>query len=313
MTTRSAGLFALVSLLSLPACDRINSLLGKDSPAPAASGSAAASGTAGTAPTPDVKADDPLAMLAGFEGEIDVTAKGKSNPTPLNLNLLVKNEVVRIDAPPELLAAPQAQSLLGPGKVYALLKAAEKKVIVVIDGKQQAIVIDLDQVADQAKSFRSHGAPGGSGSNGPATDPPKVVKTGKTETVAGNSCEDWDVLNPDKTKLSLCVANKGASWFHLPLTGIPTEQAWALELLDGKHFPLRGIATGKDGTEEGRVEVTKLDKRPLDAAQFEVPAGYKQMSLTDVIQGLGGGAVPTPDVPTPAKPGHHGGHHHGKH
>lgn len=307
MTTRCAGLFVL---LSLAGCDRINSLLGKDSPAPAASGSAGA-GAAGAAPSAEVKGDDPLAMLAGFEGEIDITAKGKTSPAPVNLSLLVKNEVVRIDAPPDLLASPQAQSFLGPGKVYALLKAAEKKVIVVLDGKQQAIVIDLDQAADQAKSFRQHGAGGPGAGASPAADPPKVVKTGKTETIAGYSCEDWDVLSSDKSKLSLCVANKGASWFHLPLTGIPTEQAWALELLDGKHFPMRGIASEKDGSEAGRVEVTKLDKRTLDAAQFEVPTAYKQVTLTDMLAGLGG--VPPADVPTPQKSPHHGGHHHGKH
>ena len=72
-----------------------------------------------------------------------------------------------------------------------------------------------------------------------------MVKTGKKETVAGYACSDWEVTNADRSKLDLCVAEKGASFFHFPsLAGIPTEHAWALELVDGKHFPLKGVSFG---------------------------------------------------------------------
>ena len=97
---------------------------------------------------------------------------------------------------------------------------------VVLDAKKQAIAIDFDQVGSHMKAF-NRGPHGGHDS--PPADPPKVVKTGKKETIAGYACEDWDILNADKTKLTTCVAEKGVSFFHLPLTGLPTEHAWALE------------------------------------------------------------------------------------
>jgi hypothetical protein len=260
--------------------------------------------------------------LTGFEGEIDLVASGKSNPAPVPLSLLVKNDTIRTDLPQDIIAAQDTKGVMGGGKVYAIVNVVQKKLSVVLDGKKQAVTIDLDQAGEQMKSMR----PGGSKGATPPGDPPKVVKTGKKETVAGITCEDWDVLNADKSKLSACVADKGSSFFHLPLTGIPTEHAWALELLDGKHFPLRGIVYDKDGTEQGRVEVTKLDKKTLDASLFQIPAGYQVLSLQDMIASLMSGAMPnmpgTPSAPLDIPPGVQpngsgggggGGKQHGKH
>lgn len=248
-----------------------------------------------------------LPALTDFEGEVDLVASSAKSATPVPLNLLVKSETIRVDVPDDVLAAPEAHSFTGGGKVYAIIKPAEKKTIVVLDGKRQAVIIDLDTLADRAKSFRQH-APGGADKS---TEPPaKVVKTGKKETVAGYACSDWEVTNADRSKLDLCVAEKGASFFHFPsLAGIPTEHAWALELVDGKHFPLKGVSFGKDGAEMGRVEVTKIDKHPLDAAMFEVPAGYKQVTIDELLQGLGGGGIPR-DIPHGGPHGGPHGHHH---
>jgi hypothetical protein len=266
----------------------------------------AAPGSSTPAPAADKAPEIPT--LAGFEGEVDMVAKGSTSPAPVPINMLVKNETLRIDVPQEALDAQEARAFTGGGKVYAIIKPSDKTTLVVLDGKREAVLINLDTVADQAKAFRAH-SPGGAEKG--KESPPKVVKTGKKEMVAGYSCEDWDITNADKSKLTTCVAEQGASFFHFPSLGIPSEHAWALELVDGKHLPLKGIAFGKDGAETGRLEVTKIDKHPLDAALFAVPAGYKQVSIEEMMQGLGGGAVPgeTPHgVP-------HGGphHHHGKH
>ena len=67
-----------------------------------------------------------------------------------------------------------------------------------------------------------------------------LTKTGKFDTVAGYKCENWDVAS-DHRQGTVCVAQEGVSWFHIPMTGIPTEHVWMAELLDGKHFPLRFI------------------------------------------------------------------------
>ena len=277
-----------------------------------------ASGAGSSAPTsaPGAKPAADLPTLAGFEGEIDLVAKGKTSPTPTPINLLVKNEVIRVDLPAEALSSRELRGFTGGGKVWALLKAAEKKATIVLDAKQQAIVIDMEQAGEKAKAFR-RAAPGAQ--DAPPPEPPKVVKTGRKHTIAGYPCEDWDVLSADKSKLDVCVAERGVSFFHFPLSSLPTEHAWALELLDGKHFPMKGIAYDKDGTQEGEVEVTKLDPHTLDAALFAVPPGYKEVTLDEIMQGFGGGGVPGAipgavpgDMPRGIPRGPHGPRHHGR-
>ena len=58
------------------------------------------------------------------------------------------------------------------------------------------------------------------------------------------------------------------------------------ELMDGKHFPLRFIAFDKAGAEESRFEVTRIDKKALAPARFEIPPGYKVVDLEQMMRGF---------------------------
>lgn len=254
-----------------------------------------AAGAAASAPGAAVAAPSGLAFLDGFEGEIGVLVKDASpgaKPVP-PFALKVKEGKVRVEIPEEMAASKGVG-----GKGYAVLNAPEKKLFIVIDDKKQVVLFDLDKAGEQLKAFGGGMDPAARGARDrkePTSEPPpKVTKTGLKDTVAGYTCELWDVVSQDGDKLRACVANEGASWFRLPLTGIPTEHAWALELLDGKHFPLSGIAYDKSGAEKGRVEVTKIDKKTLAANVFEIPPGYKVVDLQQMMMGfaaMGGGAM----------------------
>ena len=117
--------------------------------------------------------------------------------------------------------------------------------------------------------------------------PPQVDKTGKTDTVAGYKCEIWHIVS-EKSVGDLCIAEQGTSWFHIPLSGAPAEYAWASEITDGKHFPLRFVAS-ENGVEQGRVEVTSIQKKALHAEQFQVPTGYAVLNLEQMLGALMGG------------------------
>jgi len=236
-----------------------------------------------------------LALLKGFEGEIGIAVK-QAKPTKPGgevppLSLEIKGNKVRVDIPPALQASQP--NLKG----YGVLDTPEKKLFFVMDEQKQVIVFDLNQAGEQLKSMKSRpGMPRGAAPEAPNRPPPKVTKTGVTDKVAGYACENWDVSDEARKVATVCVGNEGASWFHLPITGIPTEYAWALELLDGKHFPLRAIGYGQDGAEEGRVEVTKIEKKPLAASLFEIPAGYRVMDLMTMMQ-TGFGMLPGGGMP----------------
>ena len=238
-------------------------------------------------------------LLTNFEGEIDVLQKdNKPGSTPTNLAFFGKQGKLRFEVPDKLAGAPGA-NLLGP-KAYVIFDSPAKKVEFVSDTQKKVMVIDLTKSGEQFKGaggnpLAPHGG-GGSAQQGPTT---KLVKTGKMDTVAGTKCEYWDVQS-DHREGTVCVAQEGASWFSIPMTGIPTEHLWAVELLDGKHFPLRFLAFDKDGTtENNRIEVTKIDKHSLPDSQFTYPPTYQVVDLGQMLAGLGAmpGGMPPGAVP----------------
>lgn len=243
-----------------------------DAPTPAGSGASLAGGAVPGAAAP---AAGSLSILDGFEGEVDLTAKGKFGAkagaaAPVNLALLVRDGKFRVDLPEGLAEAKEI------GKAFVLVMPAEKKLYAVLDAKKQAILVDFDKFANQAKALSAaHPRP----NSGVAAD---VQKTGKTDTVAGYKCEIWHIVQA-KSVADLCIAEQGTSWFHIPLSGVPAEFAWASEITDGKHFPLR-LVMSENGTEQGRIEVASITKKPLPASEFQVPAGY---NVTDLEQMLG--------------------------
>ncbi len=224
------------------------------------------------------------AVLAGFEGEIGIVTKGsmagKGGAGPQPLTLFIKSDKLRLDMPPGM----HGTESMG-GKGWVVFSGGDKKLTVVDDGKKTALVIDLNKTENSPlKGLAGRGTPGG----GPQKPPPKVTKTGKTDTVAGHKCETWQIDEEGKGKVGeACIANEGFSWFSMPTAHLPSEHSWAGELMDGKHFPLRFI--GYEGAAEtGRIEVTRIEKKPLAASQFEVPAGYKIMDMSQMFGGPGG-------------------------
>jgi len=279
--------FACASfLLTLGACDKLKSAVGLGDGDGGAS--ASASGLS----------------LSGLEGELDIAATSKTPGKPdkvVNIAMLVKGSKFRTDLPAGIEGAEKF------GKVYGIVDTEAKKAYVVLDAQKEVIEIDLNKVGDEVKSMTPPSTPtGGGGTTAPPEYPPKITKTGKTDTVAGYTCEIWDIASTepgDKSKADVCVAQQGVSWFHIPLTGAPAKFAALGELVDGSHFPLRGVATGKDGvTENGRVEVTKIDKKTLDPNLFVPPPTYKVIDVNEAIAGFMGG------MGGPAGAGGFGGH-----
>jgi hypothetical protein len=237
----------------------------------------------------------PPILLAGFEGEIDgVVKESKPTSAPLPVALLVKGDKFRID-PPEQLARRSASPLGSP--TFMVVDSGAKKLYVVFEPRKQAFFIDLSKAPEMLKSMAPPPGPGRDAKGQPAAT--KVNKTGQFDTVAGFRCENW-TFTSDHQDATVCVANEGATWFSLPLTGLPADQAWMGELLDGQHFPLRAVTYEKDGkTEATRVEVTKIEKKTLTDDQFQVPPGFAMVDLAQMIQGVAGMASGMHALPQP--------------
>jgi hypothetical protein len=139
---------------------------------------------------------------------------------------------------------------------------------------------------------------------------PKPTRTGKKSKVAGMECEDWEFKDEAKNQKALvCIAEQDSGWLKFPTKALPDQIAWAAELLDGKHLPLRFIAF-KGDKEEGRLEASRIEKKTMPDASFVVPAGYQTMDLMQMLKGgMGGmGGMGGPGYPGyPGGPGGPGG------
>jgi hypothetical protein len=205
----------------------------------------------------------------------------KSNDRSFSFDLLVKGDELRISIPEPLLRKFGAP----PGDApYAIFDSRAKKLSLVSDAHKQVMLLDLEKSRDLIQS--SLGPPTLQGAM--KSPPTKLVKTGRSEIVAGYGCEDWDIRSAQR-EATLCVSDHGAPWLSLALPNLPPDRAWMSELLDGTHFPLRFIGFGPDGLhEQTRIEVTRIDPKALAASTFNVPADYKTVDLSQMLQGMVG-------------------------
>jgi hypothetical protein len=251
--------------------------------------------TASSSPSASSSAAPPplLTSLNGFEGEIDLIAQSGDPGRPTqSVNMLVHNDRIRLDTLP----GTDTTRMLG-GKAFLLVRVGDKKLDMVADQKKQVVEIDLSN-PDAMKSL-AKGAPGAN-PNAPAEPPPKLTKTGTKETIAGYSCEIWEVTSSKDhhKEASFCVADLPSTVFHVSIAGLPPEYAFTQELTDGQHFPLRITSYDeRNGAESGRLEVKRFNPHPVDASKFEIPAGY---TVIDVAQMMGnlGAASRAPGIPS---------------
>jgi hypothetical protein len=254
----------------------------------------------GTTATGNAAAAAPAFALGNFEGQVELLAKSSEEPKPIPpLTLSVKGGMFRMDLPEGMTKGRD----LG-NKGYMVINPKDKKVFIVSDEQKQAISFDLANLSERLKSFKPPTSP--QAAPGAATGtPPKVVKTGTSDTVAGRSCENWDITSQNGEHARVCVASEGVSWLNLPSLNLSGEQAWMTELFDGQHVPLRFVGYKKDGTEDGRLEVEKIDPKPLADTLFQVPAGYRIMDMDQMMKAFGGlpGGMPGMGAPGMGAPG----------
>ena len=168
------------------------------------------------------------------------------------MTIKAKGDKLRIEMP-----AP------GGGTASAIYLPHENKMVVLLDAQKAAMDMNL-------------GAPGAPQANTNAQTS-AVDKTGKKETVAGITCEDWIVKDPTGSRTETCVA-EGLPYLDLDsLRHAGPGSAWKAEMRTKKTFPLRSVEYDKDGKELTRAEVTAVKKEKLDDSLFEVPEGYSRI------------------------------------
>ncbi len=104
----------------------------------------------------------------------------------------------------------------------------------------------------------------------------KLVKMGRSDVVAGHSCELYAIEDSaTPMHIEACVAS-GLGFLGFggmnPFGGGAKDGAWS-ELL-GKGFPLRYRAFDRSGAPTMTMEATRIVKKSLPDTDFQIPPGY---------------------------------------
>jgi hypothetical protein len=109
-----------------------------------------------------------------------------------------------------------------------------------------------------------------------------VVKKGQNvKNLQGYKCVEYTVTNQDEgTIITYWIADGKFTFFEKMLRQLNRKDkssVYFLQIQDIKNmFPMLSVQTDLAGKEQVKLEVTKITKKVVDAAMFEIPKGYNK-------------------------------------
>ncbi len=172
--------------------------------------------------------------------------------------------------------------------------------ITIIPQQKKYMVMNLRQMSGAARQMAD--AMGGGkhgGGESPDFSKMKVTATGRRETIAGIACEHYLFQNtetPNHKPMDMCGAQgmgfmgmageAGSSMMPSTIALLRSQNPELARIARQGFFPLKMTFSGEHG--DAVWTVTSIDRRRPDAALFQAPAGYTQLT----IPGMAGGAKP---------------------
>jgi len=183
-----------------------------------------------------------------FEGEIQMQLSGaKPGDAPRSMAYATRRGAVRLTAAGM------------PGGVVMLIPTGERTLYMLLPAQQ---------------SYVEAPVPATKAPDGPV---PVVKRTGRTETIAGVSCEHVTVGLANGVA-DVCLTTALGPWLN-PLRSVGQAAGGAATLweqaLGADGFPLKVVLP--DGTVS--MEVVKVERKRLAPALFEIPSTYVKMTM----------------------------------
>lgn len=192
---------------------------------------------------------------AKFEGAIAMRTTLVGKP-PQDMQLEIKGGKMRFDTKSDT-AEP----------MHGVYDPVANQVLVFMDAQHVYLTLDFSKAAAPV----------------PNTTPEASTaeKVGTKDTIAGISCENWVAKEPSGKRSEVCVVD-GVNFFDLTrlrqgATGLGSMGKGGMQ--DKKMFPLRSVEYDEKGQEISRMEVLRVDARPVDDARFGMPVGYKALEV----------------------------------
>jgi hypothetical protein len=144
----------------------------------------------------------------------------------------------------------------------------------IVDGKKKAIFMIMDKekmIMEMPMEKMASKTP----------EPKLPLKTGKTQAIAGYECEQW--LDKQYNGEVELWTNATMGRLFIPDgpmgAGLIPSASMQRLLKQGSYFPFLMIERDRTGKEITRLEVTNVEKKPVDDAVFEAPANYQRMEM----------------------------------
>lgn len=110
-----------------------------------------------------------------------------------------------------------------------------------------------------------------------------LEKTGRSETIAGYSCDEYIVKDDKQTYEIWCTKGLGR---YVSFSDVQRSRGknpvWVTLLLEKELFPLRTIVKDRRGKVRSSMEATLVEPKQLDASLFEIPEGYKKFEMPNL-------------------------------
>jgi hypothetical protein len=194
-----------------------------------------------------------FAQASPFEGVVHMTMTGQGQQS-VPVAYYIKGNAARMEV--------QAQGM----QMAMIMDMGAKKMYMVLPSQQMYMETSLEDMQNRAEAMEGN------------VGEPKVTKTGRTETVAGHQCEHWIISSSvDSASADVCMA-KGIGTFmqgSSPMSRGRPEPTWQREAREQGMFPLK--VTSSDGSVA--LEVTSIERKPLDASLFQPPSDYQKMPM----------------------------------
>lgn len=213
-----------------------------------------------------------------FEGVIAMQMS-HAGPKPIEMTYFVKGERARVET--DMGENPM-------GKMAMLWDMPNSKMTMLMPKMKMYRTIDVKEMSEEMKAHQDK-------SKDSEVEFPKLTATGKTETIAGHTCEHY--LMGDKQEIDMCVA-KGLGYFGMGnqaggmaamknlifspkmLAQAATHPEW-VKLLEGGAFPLK-MTVSSEGKPAMTMEAKKVEAKKLDDSLFTVPSDYKEMKMPNM-------------------------------
>jgi hypothetical protein len=186
-----------------------------------------------------------LSAQAKFEGSI--TARMSAAAGNADVTYFVKGDQFRMD-----IAGPRG------GGMYILRDQSKNTTYMVMPQQRMYMDMPAPSLAETTPEAKN----------------PNIKMTGRKETVAGIECEHVEITS-DGSQYDACVAH-GLGMFPMvnnPMGRGRGEPPPAWQKLGRDAFPLKVQRAGEQIT----FEVTKIERKSLDASLFAVPDGFQSM------------------------------------